>query len=144
MSARQNYDLVFNQFKRQYELGTWNTSEISHLIRDYADSVGAADSAWVMPYPHWVDTRLVGIHAGQFPRDYALWNDQLDTTVADPRLKMFIFRTDDQDTLDILRTLYPRGSLHFYDSAVEGKNFYYYLVPPVGDSVPTTPGENTP
>ncbi len=130
-SCAQNYDLVFRQYRDSFALGAWNTSQLGAVIRQFADTVGAEDSAWVVPYPHWVDTRLVGIRAGVPQRDYALWPDQLSETLDDPRTKMFLFKPEDATAMETLRDLYPTGSLGLYDSQIEGKDFYIYFVPPV-------------
>jgi hypothetical protein len=47
---------------------------------------------------------------------------------------MFILKPDDGvgsgDSLELLRELYPLGSLKTYQSKVDGKDFHIYLVPP--------------
>jgi hypothetical protein len=129
-SAAQNYDLVFNQYARQYQLASWNTTEVGHVIRSFADSIGTPNTAWVVGYPHWVDTRLVGINAG-YPRlDYAIWPDQLESTLEVPGTKLFILKPEDAEGLDLLRALYPAGQLRNYNSRVENKDFRLYVVPP--------------
>jgi hypothetical protein len=129
-SAAQNYDLVFNQYARQYELASWNTTEVGHVVRAYADSIGTPNTVWVVGFPHWVDTRLVGINAG-YPRlDYAIWPDQLETTLDVAGTKLFILKPEDQEGLNMLRSLYPGGQLRNYNSRVENKDFRLYLVPP--------------
>ncbi len=130
-SSTQNYDLVFRQYRNYFSLASWNTSELGAIIRQFGDTVGTQDSAWVVPYPHWVDTRLVGIRAGVPGRDYALWPEQLSETLDDPRVKMFIFKPEDTIALETLRDLYPSGSMQLYDSPIEGKDFNIYFVPPV-------------
>jgi hypothetical protein len=130
-SAGQNYDLVFNQYAQQFKTNAWNTSELGAVIRQFADSSGAEDSAWVIPYPHWVDTRLVGIRAGFPERDYALWPENIIETVNDPRPKLYLVKPEDTETIDLLQMLYPNGVLRLYDSKVVGRDFYMYSVPPV-------------
>jgi hypothetical protein len=130
LSASQNYDLVFNMYAQQFKTNAWNTSELGAVIRQFADSSGAEDSAWVVPYPHWVDTRLVGIRAGFPERDYALWPENIIDTVDDGRAKLYLLKADDAATIEILRTLYPSGVLRLYDSQAEGRDFYMYSVPP--------------
>ena len=129
LSAGANYDLVFNQYADQFVRGAWNTSDIGKVISDYAESFGSYDSAYVIPYPHWVDTRLVGINAGAPRKDYALSSEFIPETLAQEGTKLFIFRYDDTQTLDTLESLYPEGKLKFYDDQYEGKDFYIFLVP---------------
>ncbi len=129
-SSAQNFDLVFHQYREDFARSSWNTSELGAVIRQFADTIGDEDSAWVVPYPHWVDTRLVGINAGVPLRDYALWPDQITTTLDNPRSKLFLYKPEDSDARDTLETLYPNGAMQLYDSAIEGKDFYIYYVPP--------------
>jgi hypothetical protein len=129
-SCFQNYQLVFEDYRTQFARGAWNTSELGAVIRQFADTVGSEDSAWVVPYPHWVDTRLVGINAGVPGRDYALWVDQLPQTLDDPRVKLFLFKPEDTEAKQTLRALYPNGALQLHASAIEDKEFYIYMVPP--------------
>jgi hypothetical protein len=130
-SGNQNYDLVFNQYANQFKTNAWNTSELGAIIRQFADSAGAEDSAWVIPYPHWVDTRLVGIRAGFPERDYALWRENIVDTVSDPRPKLYLVKPEDGETISLLRGFYPTGVLRLYESQSEGRDFYMYSVPPV-------------
>jgi len=110
--------------------GAWNTSQIGHVIRAFADSIGNPDTAHVVPYPYWVDTRLVGINAGYPLKDYALWPEDFEKTLEQPGPKLFILKPEDQAALEKLRALYPAGSLYYYDSHREGKDFLIFFVPP--------------
>ncbi len=130
VSASQNFDLVFRQYSQEFLSGVWNTSDLGHVIRSFADSVGSPDTAYVIPYPYWVDTRLVGIEAGYGVRDFALDRSALDTTLADTREKLFIVDTQDSETVQDLETLYPDGSLYLYKANLPGKDFLEYYVPP--------------
>ncbi len=127
-----NFDLVFRQFDRQFMAGAWNTSQIGAVIRGFSESQGNPDTAYVVPYPHWVDTRLVGINAGYPMKDYALWPDQFETTLSEKRAKLFIINPRDEDAVHKLQEMYPNGWLYFYDVELEGKDFLLYFVPPAG------------
>lgn len=126
-----NHDLVFNQFDKQFMAGAWNTSQIGSIIRNFAGSTGNADRAYVVPSPHWVDTRLVGINAGYPTKDYALWPDQFNQLNIDDGEKLIILKPDNQDALSLLETMFPNGILYNYDSGFEGKDFYIYHIPPI-------------
>jgi hypothetical protein len=129
-SARQNYDLVFNQYFRQYELSSWNTSEMGQVIRDFTQLNGNSDSAWVMGFPHWVDTRLVGFNAGYPGKDYAMFVDLLDLTTTQPGSKLFLINPQDEQAVSALQQFYPQGWIQLYKSKVETKDFLMYMVPP--------------
>jgi len=127
-AALGNYDLVFNQYQRSYELASWNTSEMGKVIRDFGDMYGGTSNAYVVPYPYWVDTRLVGMNAGDPTRDYAIPPDQIAATLNYPQPKMFLVNPEDQTDLNLLRQLFPQGTVSNYESKV-GKNFYIFMVP---------------
>jgi hypothetical protein len=129
ISANQNFDLVFNQYEQSYTNNSWNTSEMGQVISGYARSFGSLDTAWVVPYPYWVDTRLVGVNAGNPLRDYALWPDQLVSTLTIPGTKLFLVNSQDQASLDALRALYPQGVSKLYNSPIESQSFWIFFVP---------------
>jgi hypothetical protein len=130
LSAVQNYDLVFHQYYDYFKVASWNTSEMGEVIRDFADSVGSLDSAYVVAYPYWVDTRLVGINAGYPTKDYAVQPDQLQDTLAEKRAKLFLVNHEDQASLSALQQLYPEGVAQDHPSAIEGHGFWIFFVPP--------------
>jgi len=129
MSSAQSYDLVFYQWNRIHRMSTWNSSEIGGVIRAFAESVGTPDSAWVIPYPYWVDTRVVGIVAGYPTKDYALDPKELASTVSYPEDKLFILYPQDQASLQQLEILYPTGELSTYHSQEPTKDFLMFFVP---------------
>ncbi len=145
ISALANFDLVFSQYQRAYQLSSWNTSEMGKVIHDFGDMYGGTNNAYVVPYPYWVDTRLVGMIAGNPTRDFAIPTDQISTTLNFPQPKMFLLNPNDQDDLNLLYQLFPQGTVSNYESKV-GKNFYIYMVPEASSIPGSTPvpGEVTP
>jgi hypothetical protein len=131
-SFLHNYDLVFNQYQRSYAASAWNTSELGGVIKNFAGSIGSAETAWVVPYPHWVDTRLVGVHAGYPGMEYALWPREFESTVAEPRAKLFLLRIGDDESRQLLQQIYPQGTLQEYSSRYPFKNFLMFFVPAQG------------
>lgn len=132
----QNYDLVFKQYDRTFRLGAWNSSEMGAVIKQFGQTYGSSDNAWIVPYPHWVDTRLPGLWAGIPDRDFAVWRDDLADTVNVAGPKVFIVKADvdqpehnDQATLDTLAALYPQGTLSVYTSKVDNHEFWIFFVP---------------
>ena len=128
ISASQNFYLVFNQFQTQYSQSAWNTSEIGAVIRQFSDTIGDDSQAWVIPYPHWVDTRLVGIHAVGYVKDFALWNTDIEATTDAPTPRLYIYKPEDEETYQILQELFPGGVVQQIDSAVDGRDFMLYYV----------------
>ncbi len=127
-SAYSNYDIVFHQFADSYAGGSWNTSEMGQVISDFEDKYGQTDSVWVVPFPYWVDTRLPGVWAGIPDRDFALFPEHLTESLDVPAPKMFIYWNADVETEKILKELYPNGKISRYTSALEGKDFFIFMV----------------
>lgn len=136
VSVYQNYDLVFNQYYNSFRQGSWNTSDMGRVIREFEQTYGRTDTVWVVPYPHWVDTRLPAVWAGIPNRDLAMWRDNLPSTLEVTGPKLFMVRANveapefnDTATLDVLKALYPNGQLRLFDSDVPGHDFWIYFVP---------------
>ena len=135
-SGVQNYDLVFRQYYESFLGGSWNSSEMGAVIKQFEDTYGQTDTVWIVPFPHWVDTRLPGVWAGIPNRDFAEWRENLPETLQLSGPKLFMVKANlqipdanDQETLDVLKRLYPNGSLELHRSAVEGHDFWIYSVP---------------
>lgn len=136
VTVNNNADLFFNQYNNIFRLSAWNTAEMGQIARQFTDSVGTVKTTWVVAFPYWVDTRLVGIEAG-----YPYWNpvitkDKLETTLGDEHAKLFMLNIADLDSYYALKDLYPEGRLSKYNSPVEGKTFYLYNVPAKNDVLP--------
>jgi 4-amino-4-deoxy-L-arabinose transferase-like glycosyltransferase len=135
-SAGQNFDLVFRQYDKGFREGAWNSSEMGAVIKQFGLAYGQTDTAWVIPFPYWVDTRLVGVWAGIPNRDFAKWTEELPETLQYAGPKLFIARANtelpelnDQKAIDALRELYPEGSLSLHRSPLPGHDFWVYFVP---------------
>lgn len=136
MASLQNYNLVFDQFSTQFLQGAWNTSDMGRVIRAFVSAGNSPDNAFVVPFPYWVDTRLVGIQTGYPTKDYAMWREDLPKTESITGSKLFIVKEEDQATITTLRSLYPAGLLGHFTSPIEGKNFWIYTVPDNQAAVP--------
>jgi len=135
-SGVQNFDLVFNQYYEAFRNGAWNTSEMGAVIKEFEEAHGETDTVWIVPFPHWVDTRLPGVWAGIPNRDFAMWRENLPETVQLPGPKLFMVKAnlqapeaDDQETLDVLKELYPDGLVEIHRSDIAGHEFWVYSVP---------------
>ncbi len=129
ISGWQNFDLVFNQYTNQYNQAVWNTSDMGNVIRQFVDEGNHPQNAWVVPYPYWVDTRLVGIWAGYPTRDFARWPEDLPYTTNISGAKLFIVKQDDVETLKILQNLYPVHYTDYFTAANPFQSFWIYYVP---------------
>ena len=127
-TAINNAKLVFNDYYQIYRDSVWNTTEIGHVIKQFSETFGDSDHAWVIPYMHWVDTRLVGIHATGHVEDFAIQQGDIQLTVNVPPPKLYIYNQEDHETFDILRELYPGGTYSTYHSEFQGRDFIVYYV----------------
>jgi 4-amino-4-deoxy-L-arabinose transferase-like glycosyltransferase len=127
-SLGANYRLVFVDYYQQFKTRAWNTSEIGAVIRQFSGTIGDEHQAWVVPYPHWVDTRLVGIQALGRVRDYALWPSEIASTTGAPAPKLYIYKPEDEEAIQVLQELYPDGIIERFESEVEGREFMLYYV----------------
>jgi len=135
-SASQNFDLVFNQYYTNFRQGSWNSSDMGQVIKDFERDYGRTDTVWIVPFPYWVDTRLPAVWAGIPNRDMAMWRDNLATTLELQGPKLFIVKANvddpsgnDTETMIVLRALYPNGQQTLFDSDVPGHDFWEYFVP---------------
>ncbi len=129
IAIRDNYSMTFETYAEQNRLLEWNTAEIGAIIREFTTTIGAPDQAWVVAYPYWVDTRLVGINAGYPTKDYAIWPADLASTLDTPAPKLFIFKPDDVEAMSGLLALYPDGSMALHEAQIPDKSFFIYYVP---------------
>jgi hypothetical protein len=130
LSCLQNYDLVFNQYNTSYADATWNTKQIGEVCKGYIESEGEPDTCYIVSVAYWVDTRLVSMVMGYPTLDNAIWPDEISKTMDDPRGKMFIVRSDDTESMTILEKIYPAGFSKLHVSAIPGRSFIAYQVPP--------------
>ena len=118
-----NYGLVFSDYSQQFLQKAWNTSEIGTVIKEFVANGGNPNLAFVIPYPYWVDTRLVGINAGYPDKDYALQTEQIIDTRALPDPKILIVFPEDQKTIQEILNIYPAARVELFVSKQPGKNF---------------------
>ena len=143
-SSYQNFDLVFNQFASQYTAGAWNSSEMGAVIKQFGQTYGSTDTAWIVPYPYWVDTRLPGVWAGIPNRDFAIWPENFNTTLDVPGPKLFIVNVQDVEGMAQLQALYPHGvwSRFISKTKLDGKDFMIFFVPPEQSDPGSSTGMN--
>ena len=136
VSATRNYDLAFNQYASLFRQSSWNTSDMGKIVREFEQTYGTTDTVWIVPFEHWVDTRLPAVWVGIPNRDMAMWREDLPGTVELPGPKLFMVKADvdnpdfnDQLSLDTLEGLYPNGQLRMFDSDIPGHDFWIFFVP---------------
>ena len=131
-----NYQLFFGQYRAQYNQNAWNTTELGEVMNGYVKSGGSEDTAYVVGYPYWVDTRLVGINAGFSRINPETRIDLLAITANDPRSKLFLLSTNDVEGLARLRELFPMGRAVYHAVPIPEKSFIIFNVPAQVDLLP--------
>jgi hypothetical protein len=129
ISARINYNLVFKQYDELFRRSAWNTSEAGQVIRGFARSVGSYENAYVVAYPHWMDTRLVGMNAGKPAKDYAIQPDQFSLLEEKSGNQLLLLNPDDSESLSRLQAMFPYGQLLEWTNPLPGKNFKIFFIP---------------
>lgn len=130
LSGLQNYNLVFRQYRLIYETSSWNTSEMGRVVRAFTETMGSPDNVWHMAYPHWADSRLIGVNAGYPTKDYGILPENLSQTLNQTGAKLFLIYPNDENAVSLLQQMYPTGWLRTYNSSRPGKDFLVFLVPP--------------
>ncbi len=128
-SLGQNYNLVFDQYANHFKVGAWNSSDMGQVIHEFEKAHGQTDTVWIVPFPHWVDTRLPGVWAGIPNRDFALWPENLAESLNYPSPKLFLLKPEDEASLVELQTLYPNGIVSRYNAEIVGHDFLMFNVP---------------
>ena len=128
LTLHNNFQLVFDQYKTQFQDNAWNTSEIGQVISGFLKAQNDEAKAFVIPYPHWVDTRLVGFNAGFPGKDFALWREDISQSLVGAGNKLFIYKSEDYETKQILEHEFPEGSASIFYARVTGKEFIIYTV----------------
>ncbi|MCX6056070.1 MAG: glycosyltransferase family 39 protein [Chloroflexi bacterium] len=129
-SAVQNFNIAFRQYPAQYANATWNTTQMGEVAKSFIETTGYPDNVWVVGVPYWVDTRLVAINAGYIGRDYAVWPQDIETTLEKPGPKLFLLKFDDLLGMERIKQVYPEGFSIYHQNVVAGRDFIAYFVPP--------------
>ncbi len=125
----QNYSLEFNQYSSEFMERALDTSDMGKVIDGFVAMGNSMGNAWVVPYPYWVDTRLVGIQAGYPTRDVAMMRDNLPATRGLPGNKLFIVKQDDSETIGDLYRLYPNSVVSlFQPPSHQDQGFWVFYI----------------
>ncbi len=128
--ATINSGRYLHDFDESYRRLSWNSSEVATVIRSFAESVGDYDHAYIMLYPHWIDTRNVAINMGKIDWDQTLPDIAAASVhVSDAGNKLFVLNPNDTGTLARLQDLMPTGQLRLFKSRTPGKDFVLWYVP---------------
>jgi hypothetical protein len=130
IGASQDFDLTLHQYPNTYRGNSENASELGQFMREFVASIGTADDAYLVPYPYWVDDRIMNIAAG-FPinsHHYVFPKDIPDFQFSG-RPTLFLLLATDTDSLEALKQKFPDGYYATVVSAFPGHDFIFFIVP---------------
>ena len=132
-AGQLNFQRYFVDFARSYKLSSQNSLEVARAINGFAASAGDKQDAWLVVWPHWVDTRLVALEIGQ-----PLWSNDIDTIAtarehdAVPGPRLYVLSIHDTESQAALTAWYPHAAVRDHRSPVSGEViFRTYLIPPI-------------
>ena len=99
--------------------GRLDRAELERLrtaVRAFTEAMGSPDNVWLVGYPYWADSRLVGINSGFPARDYGIFPDGLPQTLNYTGAKLFLIYPTDDSTARAQRLrssrLYRSSTIH--------------------------------
>ena len=128
--AAQNFDLTQRQYPETYRQNVENASELGVFMRNFVNSIGTPDDVYLVPFPYWVDDRIMNIAAG-FPihSTHYLFPDQIAGFEFSGRPTLFLLLAEDVESLEALKLKFPDGYYATVVSSFPNHNFIYFVVP---------------
>jgi uncharacterized membrane protein len=129
VAAVESAGWYFDRYRTHELLSAWNATEMGAVARDFATQEGSLDQVYHVAFPHWVDTRNIGINAGDVTWNNAVLDlDELTAHARDPAARLYLVHPQHHEALRRLQLVYPDGRLEFYDSERPGKDFLIFRV----------------
>ncbi len=128
-----NYQRVFVDYAEQYCRRAQNASDIAHTIQRWVAAGHDPADAWLVSYPHWVDSRAVGVWLGDIHFKNVVGASVNLPDVSTVRLRsgkgLFILHPADQASLGTLTALYPNGRSAVMEGTLcDGREFIAFSV----------------
>jgi hypothetical protein len=142
LAAWSSYRWYFVDYAAHTRYSLWNSTQMGEAVRDFLADGGEMENVYHVPFPHWVDTRNIAINAG----DITWHNDVTDlgalpAHAQEPAAKLYLVHPADEDALAALRATYPTHRRQLYDSGLEGRDFWLFVVPAKISRQSVRPGE---
>jgi hypothetical protein len=130
LAAVQDFDLTQNQYPAVYRENSQNASEIGTFLRGFNQSIGRPEDAYFIPYPYWIDDRIVNIYAGfSIHSVHYVFPADIPAFAFSGRPTLFLLLAADQDDLRALQEKFSNGYYGTVVSSYPGLDFVYFLVP---------------
>jgi hypothetical protein len=126
-----NGQRAFHTYANDYCARSLNASEVAQAIKGFTRTGGPAQNVFYVAFPHWFDSRAIGIWLGDI-----YWPNTLldirgaDRMVLPPGPRLYIVHPNDVESMAYLKSLYPRGWVSRQPSQrCQGHDFMVYYVP---------------
>ncbi len=128
--AVQDFDLTLRQYPQTYRQNVENASELGVFMRNFVNSIGAPEDVYLVPFPYWVDDRIMNIAAG-FPinSQHYLFPDQIAGFEFSGRPTLFLLLAGDTESLQALKLKFPEGYHATVVSSFPNHDFIFFVVP---------------
>jgi hypothetical protein len=135
LGASQDFDLTLRQYPATYRLNSENASELGLFMKNFAATIGRPEDTYFIPYPYWVDDRIVNIEAG-FPIDsvHYVFSEDIPGFEFSGRPTLFLLLSTDVDSLEALRQRFPDGYYAVVASAFPNHDYIFFIVPGTPDT----------
>ncbi len=139
-----NSRMYFERYTDYFLRAAQPHSQAGDILRGFADSDGSYGNAFVLPSPHWLDTRAVGIEGGKtgwvndplaenIPTFLQRALSRSDDLRLDPDRDLLFFYSQANDAAPILLSeWFPLGKPLKHELELDSKSFYTYRVPALG------------
>lgn len=125
-----NYIWYFRAYDEHIRHSIWNTTELGAVLKSFEVEGADVNNAFHVPYPHWVDTRNIGINAGHVRWDNVVTDQAvLASHMNGDRPRLYFVHPSDMEMLQSLLSLFPEGIVEHYDSLRQGRDFVIFRVP---------------
>ncbi|MFN2136457.1 MAG: glycosyltransferase family 39 protein, partial [Candidatus Promineifilaceae bacterium] len=124
-----NANWYFHDYDENILYSIGNATELGAVLADFEAQGATVANAYHIPYPHWIDTRAIGINAGHVRWDNAVEVEDLPAHVYGARPRLYLVNKDDAEALAALQQMFPDGSIERYDSSRFGRDFFIFRVP---------------
>ncbi len=130
VGAAQDFDLTLRQYPNTFRINSENASELGLFMKEFVSSIGRPEDAYFIPYPYWVDDRIVNIAAG-FPIDseHYVFPENIPTFEFSGRPTLFLLLATDVESLEALKLKFPNGYYATVSSSYPNHDFIYFIVP---------------
>lgn len=127
-----NQRRVFVDYPAQYCPRAQNASDIGRELEEWLSRGGERTNAWLIGYPHWVDTRAVGVWIGDIGfANSVMGAEQAARVDLSGRPGWFALNRDDLPVLQALYAKYPQGQERLVEgSQCAGRAFVVFETQP--------------